>query len=235
MRKIFNYIKKNWYKLIILLFIIVALLGVIFYFCKFNYGFQENHAEWGNFGDFIGGVLGSTFGGISLISVFVLFKKQNDEEKFKNIQNFLKEYRSKEMGEDLKKLWGFYLNNSNKKSKKITFKEIKQDKKLCNKFDESLRKRYLNEHDKISDIYSARRNIAQFYLQLNFFFIADTIDKKIFYSIWTSTVLEIIKYIIIPCEESILEGEKRESTKIQRFEEWLITVKEYEKNHKSTE
>ena len=82
------YIKK--YSLLIIS-ILVMILSFTLYFLKFNGGFSNNQNDWGSFGSYIGGLVGSSFSFINIILLTITLKMQiesnTENRREKNIKN----------------------------------------------------------------------------------------------------------------------------------------------------
>jgi len=73
-------------------------IPLIFYFMKFHHGLSNSKADWGTFGDFIGGIVGTLFSLIavffSIISVYITLKismRIHSNEQELNRQNSIRE------------------------------------------------------------------------------------------------------------------------------------------------
>ena len=76
--KVWLHIKLNWWKIV---FLISLFLPVIFYICNFSRnGFSDNPADWGTFGDYIGGVY-SVVLTLALVYVTYILNKKNEHNK----------------------------------------------------------------------------------------------------------------------------------------------------------
>lgn len=62
--------------------IILALVPVLLYFCKFNsFTLSSNKNDWGTFGDYIGSTLGITLTGITIYLLYMAYMTQNAQLK----------------------------------------------------------------------------------------------------------------------------------------------------------
>lgn len=72
-----------------------TLLVVFFYWLQFGFGLPAEQADWGAFGDYIGGMLGSWFSLLNVIAfIYLTFVIQGEQERVE--QNKLKEIKEKE-------------------------------------------------------------------------------------------------------------------------------------------
>ncbi|WP_296592933.1 putative phage abortive infection protein [Methylophaga sp.] len=72
----------NWaLKLIVLVAAILAAVAVSFYFTNFSGELSESQADWGVFGDYVGGVLNPVFGFLVLIALLMTISLQATELK----------------------------------------------------------------------------------------------------------------------------------------------------------
>jgi hypothetical protein len=176
---------------------ILASIPIIFYITTFNNGLSIKQSDWGDFGDFLGGIISPFLSFLSFtIAIYVLFKS-NEKEKFNHIYKFMADFRSKEMSQHIKLLWDFY-NYENYKSRKKEYANSEKPKKLI--------ERYEKEHEKADEIYIARRNVSFFYFYLAIFLKNNKLDNELLYELWSISGLETLEKIIIPCEESIKKG-----------------------------
>lgn len=83
-----EYLNKYILGIIISICAIFCALLVLFYYSHFNeFGISEKTGDWGVFGDYIGGVVGSVFALISAVLIYFTFKEQRknyEHEKFEN-------------------------------------------------------------------------------------------------------------------------------------------------------
>lgn len=66
--------KRNW--IIFILFTIIGLISISVYFIQFNDGISNSQTDFGVFGDYIGGILGSLLSILSVIFIYLTYKKQ---------------------------------------------------------------------------------------------------------------------------------------------------------------
>jgi uncharacterized membrane protein len=69
--------------------IVIAVVALMFYFAKFHEGLAEKAEAWGQFGDFIGGVLNPAFSLLALLALLATFNLQIQEFRLstKELQN----------------------------------------------------------------------------------------------------------------------------------------------------
>ncbi len=70
--------KKRFY--LISICILLFLVFVFLYFYKFHDGLSNKPDDWGNFGSYIGGIIGSILSGINLIILIILTKQTKEEQ-----------------------------------------------------------------------------------------------------------------------------------------------------------
>jgi len=208
--------------LIIPIVIVTIIIGAIIaiYVFNFNGSFKSDQTGWGSFGDYFGGVLASTVGLVSFIIAIYALLNTAKREKNNNLLSFMKDYRSKEMSEDIKMMWDFH--------NKYVSKDFKEESSQYKKELDTLKTEYKIQHENQTNIYKARRNLSHFYLQLAIFVKNNELDKILCFSVWTKDVLKILKQILIPCELAISE-EIKQPTKIRPFY-YLIDLAEKYKN-----
>jgi len=190
---------------IILIILIIPTIVIIIYKINFTGSFSNEQGDWGDFGDYFSGIVSPFFGLLTILIVLYALYRTIIKERFDSIYSFMKDHRSKEMSVDIKLLWDFY----NKEEEIIKNKRKNNYQKELEK---NIKTKYIIEHKKCKSLYQARRNVSQFYLQLSTYIKNNDFDKKVFFSIWTNNVLEIINKIIIPCELAIgsITGRKAE-------------------------
>lgn len=66
--------KRYW--IIFFLFIIIGLISISIYFFQFNNGISNTQADFGIFGDYIGGILGTLLSILSVVFIYLTYKKQ---------------------------------------------------------------------------------------------------------------------------------------------------------------
>ena len=81
--------KKRIFKILIIIFVGVAISIIGFYLYIFKGGLTSNHSKWAEFGSFIGGVLSPIVGILAFIGLFYnfdltkkQFKKDNEDNTF---------------------------------------------------------------------------------------------------------------------------------------------------------
>lgn len=78
--RLWPYIKRRWWKIV---FLVLLFLPIGLYLCKFSGNdFSDNPADWGTFGDYIGGVY-SVVLTVALVYVTYILNKKNEQNKEK--------------------------------------------------------------------------------------------------------------------------------------------------------
>lgn len=90
LQKLYIFLKNHFLEITTIFFAIVCCVAIIMYYCKFHkYPLSDSTANWGTFGDYIGGTVGSIF---SLISVLLLYYTFKDQIRNSKIQRFENKY-----------------------------------------------------------------------------------------------------------------------------------------------
>ena len=90
MEKRENFIKKNWKQIILFFAITLVIVCLAFYFFNlFNFLFSnsqtsECHEIYGYFGSYVGGVLGTIIGFVTLFFVYITYTSQRKELKLQS-------------------------------------------------------------------------------------------------------------------------------------------------------
>lgn len=69
----------RWISVISIILIIVLLFVILLYLFMFNAGLSLNHSNWGEFGDFWGGIVGSIISLFAVILLFFTYRLQREE------------------------------------------------------------------------------------------------------------------------------------------------------------
>lgn len=72
-----DFIKKYWAGFIVILCCMICFLAIKYYFMQFGeFGFSTKTANWGIFGDYIGGIIGTILSFFSIILIYATYKNQ---------------------------------------------------------------------------------------------------------------------------------------------------------------
>jgi uncharacterized membrane protein len=67
--------------------VLLSLLTIIFYFLNFHNGFSSNPSDWGDFGSYVGGVIGVVFSCVNMFILIITLREQiksHNEERIRN-------------------------------------------------------------------------------------------------------------------------------------------------------
>lgn len=222
MNRKYNTETSKLIKICLIIIIIAVLLFLLIYgIYRYNFPgwFSDKQEDWGTFGDYIGGLLGPILSLISILliiwTIFETNRNSRNEIAYNTLFEFLKEYRSDEMGKKLKILYNFY--------DKFKINECETEK---------YQKAYLKEYKKGSKIHHARRSLSHFYDQITIFYKHKIIKPEIIFEMWSEKVIEKAYNILIPCEEIILKYNNDKKTKVELLPFLYEEVKNYSKNKK---
>jgi hypothetical protein len=84
---------KNGIKLLITSITILALIIVGFYFIYFHSEISNNNSDWGAFGEYIGGVIGTLFNITAVILIYYTYKNSNLQQFELTFFNMLSSHR----------------------------------------------------------------------------------------------------------------------------------------------
>ncbi|MVM29310.1 hypothetical protein GO755_04640 [Spirosoma sp. HMF4905] len=88
LKKVRAYLKKYALEIAILFFSIICCWVIWMYYYQFHkYGLSDNPANWGVFGDYIGGIVGSIFSIISVVLLYYTFKEQRNSTELQKFEN----------------------------------------------------------------------------------------------------------------------------------------------------
>ena len=205
----------------IIILMVVSLITIaapiFFYVFNFTGGLSNNQTIWGSFGGYFGGIVSPILSFFSFMTALYLIVKNRQMDKFNQIYEFMKDYRSRRMSNDLKLLWDFYIYRDYRNKTG----EYNENERLI-----ELQKNYVKEHEKTTEIYFARRNVSFFFYYLSIFFQHNRLDNDILFTLWPSSAYTILSDIIIPCEK-VIPNQDIQSNKLDIFNSLIESARKY--------
>jgi hypothetical protein len=120
----------------------------------------------------------------ALIAAIFAWRLSKRTFRYQIVNELFKEYRSKEMGSSIRRLYEYFRECGSNQD--VLIEKYKEDYKNGKQGDES--------------IHNHRRSVSNFYQQVSILAEKDRYIRKTAYEIWKKGDLEIIETIIIPIE-----------------------------------
>lgn len=74
-----------------LIFALLVLAPILLYFWNFHFGWSMMQSDWGTFGDYLGGVLGTLLSGLTIYFVYTTYQTQNSQLKIQKREAYIKD------------------------------------------------------------------------------------------------------------------------------------------------
>ena len=141
------------------------------------------------------------------------WKLARKQRKREFLSEFLKQYRSVEMGKAIAELWKMYRENDGD----------------THRMSDDYEKKYKNDPDRTFH-FEVRRRVSAFYQQMAFLAEKDKDIEEILYQVWIEGDLRIIMDVLLPLELEAVPRvlghmPKKEDAKIKIDEDWSPALK----------
>jgi len=207
---------KNFLHILIIICIILLFIFISLYFLKFNNFsdnsqrlgiedifamFSDNQGDWGNFGDYIGGLLAF----FTVIILFYIHFNEKDFRQAETFDNLVKEYSSKEFHKELKnldKFRGILIDKYHLKKDISNILYIKISHKEIIKYKEFVIKNTFQNYN------DSRRIVSNFFQRMSILLKKSYLKKDLVLAFWGEDHSLLLENLIIPFERSLLENLK---------------------------
>lgn len=85
---------KTLVKILVWFLILINIIFIGLYLCKFNFGLSNTHSDWGDFGDYSSGTIGVCLSLLTVFFMYLTFKEQRKERFENNFQQYTTNYYS---------------------------------------------------------------------------------------------------------------------------------------------